>query len=135
MRNTLGCLNIRSTIWHHKIISRHIHRRLSIKPWVKVDFLKRITRQPQSPQHLLVLRSVLNHHIGKLVVHICLHTTGRLFFLFSFFANNLGTHRTLRWKCLHDGLSLKLHYSFSQQGVVHTTRSGPRLCAILNLKS
>ena len=81
-----------------------------------------------------MLGTIFLHHVRQLMVHVIFNTGCSFFFLRRFFTNNLSTHRPRSGECLHDSLGLKLNRTLHQQGVGHTTRTGPRLTTLFVLQ-
>ena len=133
MGDTLSRFEVRRAIGHHNVVCGHVHRHLPPYRRVVIHLLERVTGKTQAPQHPLVLRAVLNHAVGQLVVHIVLDAPRCIALLRCFFADNLRPHRSLGRERLHHGLSLELNDRFSEERVVHTAGTGPRLGAVLDL--
>ena len=102
--NAMAGVNFRDAVRQDHIFSRNKHRHLTTDTGVKVHLFKRRTGTWQVPQHFLVLRAVLRHLLGELVVHVFLDTHRRFFFLWRFFTNDLCTYRPFGWEGLHDGV-------------------------------
>ena len=80
-----------------------------------------------------MLRAILDHHIGQLVIHIFLDACSGVLLLYSLFTDYLRTHRPLGWECLAHSLGLELNYRFGQQWVMYTTCTGPRFRTVFDL--
>ena len=135
MRDTLRRLDVRRPVGHNDIFRRNKDRDLPREVGVVIDLLEGVTREAQAPQHPLMLRPVLDHLVGQLVVHVRSDTNGGLFLLWRFLTDNLGLYRTSSRERAHHGLGLELHQCFGQQRVVDSTRSRPRLGAVLDLQT
>ena len=131
MRNTLSTFQIRRTVRHDDVFSRDIDRRLTVKARVKVDLLEGVTCQSKAEQHPLVLRAVLLHDLGQLIVHVISDTNGRVLLLRGLLTDDLGLDRPCRREGLHDGLGLELNRRLHQQRVEHPARTRPRFCPVL----
>ena len=77
-----------------------------------------------------MLRAVLNHHIGQLVVHVDLDTQRGVFFLPRNFPDDLGSDRARGRECLTHGFGLKTNSSFGQNCGIYATRALPRVCTL-----
>ena len=104
MCDALGILDVRRTIRYNDVFSGDKRSNLATLTWVVVHLLERTAREWQRPQHLLVLRAILSHHLGQLVVHVLAHAGCGFFAEDVDRANNLGFHRPHRWERLHHGL-------------------------------
>ena len=82
-----------------------------------------------------MLGSVLNHALGKLIVHVVAYALSGLFLFLGLFADDLGLHRPLSRESFHHGLSLELNEGFRQQWVVYTACAGPRFATIFYFKA
>ena len=74
-----------------------------------------------------MLRAVLHHDVGQLVVHVLFDTSGSFFLLRRVFTDDLCLDRASGWECLGNTFRLKPHNGLSQHRVEHTTRTVPRL--------
>ena len=132
--NAVAGVNFGDAVRQDHIFSRNKHRYLTANTGVKVHLFKRRTGTWQVPQHLLVLRAVLRHLLGKLIVHVFLNTHRRFFFLGRFFADDLGTARSFSWEGLHDGVGLEAYYCFCNHRMEYSACAVPWLCAFLELE-
>ena len=130
MRDPLGSLQATGPIRHNDVLGSDKHRHLTAFAWVVVDLLERRACQRQRPQHLLVLRAVLGHHLGKLVVHVLAHACGGLFLKYVGLTHNLRLHRPHCREGLHHRLGLEPHNCLGQHRVEYATCALPRFCAL-----
>ena len=135
MRDTFSRLEITGTVRNDDIFSRDEERNLPSKVRVVVDLLEGVTRETQAPQHPLMFRAILFHHVGQLVVHVSSDTNRSFLLLRGLLADNLRLDRTSGGERTHHGLGLELDQCFGKQGVVYTTRPRPRLGAVFDLQT
>ena len=133
MGHALAGLQVRGPVGDNDVFRRDKLRGLTLQVGVVVDLLERVTGQSKAPQHALMLRAVLHHALGQLVVHIYLHALGRILLLRRFLADDLRLDRPRCREGLHHGLCLELHQGFRKQWVVDTARAGPRFRPLLDL--
>ena len=127
--------DLRGAVGEDDILSRHKGRDLPVHARVEVDLLERRPGDGQVPEHLLVLRAVLHHDLGQLVVHVRLHPLRSVLFLTAAFADDVGLHRARGRKQLGDGFALEPHDGFGQHGAEHAAGTRPRLGALLNFEA
>ena len=133
VRHTLGTVKGSSSVRHHDVLGRDIHRHLPVHVGVEVDLLERVACQRQCKQRPLMLRTELQHLLGQLVVHIFFDTGGGFFFLPSLLANDHGLDRPCSGERLHDGLGLELDRALHQHRVEYPAGTGPWLGTLLDL--
>ena len=133
MGDALGVIDIRRPIRHNNIFSRQEDSNLPPHCRVVVDLLKSRASQAKRVQHPLMLGTILNHLVGQLVVHVILDTLRSLFLHLIHGTHDLSLNRTSSRESLRDHFRLETHSSFRQQGGVDTTRTRPRLGALLIL--
>ena len=135
MGDTVSRMKVRGPIGDNQILSRNKDGGLAVQAGVKVDLLESITGQSQAPQHALMLRPELSHHICKLIVHVSSHPGSRLFLLRCFFAYDLGLHRASGREGGHHNFGLELYDGLSQKRMVDTTSPNPGVGPLFYLQS
>ena len=135
MRNPLGLLNARRTIWHNDVLGGDEHRHLAPQARVVVDLLERGTCQRQRPQQTLMLRTIFSHHLGELVVHVLFDPQCSFLAQFADSTHNLGLDRPHGGECLHHGFGLEAHNRLGEHRVEHATSALPRLGALFILQA
>ena len=135
MGHTLGTLQIGSAVGHHDVLCRDEHSYLTANRGVVVDLFKRRAGDRQGPQELFVLRAVLRHPVGKLVVHVVLHTQSGIFLIQRLFADDLRLDRPHGGEGLHDPFSLEANHGLSEHGVEHAAGPVPRLGTVFVLQA
>ena len=133
VRHALSVEDARRPVRHDDLFGGDEHRHLPPQAGVEVDLLERSACKAQRVQHALVLRAILRHHLGKLVVHVVADTFGSFFLELGDGTNDLGLDRTRSGERLDDGVRLEAHSRFGQDSGVHATRAVPRLGALLIL--
>ena len=78
-----------------------------------------------------MLRAVLDHLFGQLIVHVVLNSCRCLLFFPRYLADDLCFDRSVWRKGLDNRLRLELHDRFGQDGVINTTGAFPRLCSVV----
>ena len=101
-------------IGYNHILSGEVHRSLTAQCWVVVYLLEGVTRQAETPQHPLMLRPILDHHIGKLVIHVVLNPGRSVTLLRGLLTDDLRPHWPLGRERLGHGLGLELDQRFGE---------------------
>ena len=95
VRNTWRGTRITRPIGDIQVFCRDKHRHLTIHRRVKINLLKRGTRQRQRPQHFFVFRTEFLHLFRQLVIHVIYNTGGSFLGLPIIFANNFSPNGSL----------------------------------------
>ena len=113
MGNALGCLYIGRAIWDNHVLGGDIDSNLSAKIGVEINLFKRRPCKTKTVEQPFMFRTILNHDIGKFVVHVCPDSEGGVFLLFSYFSKYLGLDRASGWESFTHRFSLEADSGFS----------------------
>ena len=133
MRDPLSVQDARRAVGDDEVFSRYEHCRLPLHARVEIHLLERASSQPQGVEHPLVLRAVLRHHLGELVVHVIAHPVSGFFLEPVDGTDDFCLDRALRREGLDDGLALEAYGSFSQHRGEHSAGTVPGFCALFVL--
>ena len=104
---TFSTLDVGRTVWHDDIFGWQVYGRLTTEGRVCVDLLERRARKTQRVQQPLMLRAILSHHLGQLIVHVVTDALRGLYFLLRLLTQYPSLHRARGGECLTHGLRLE----------------------------